>query len=221
MNEKLIHDFSKKPGMAGSLLFSLRHEIEQSHRGAFRHNLQRLGWLLGNAMAEVWPMIEIEVKTGLGVAKCNVIKEQPVLATVMRAGLPMHAGVLEVWDQADCAFVSAYRKHNDQGGFDIEIEYIGAPSCRDRILVLVDPMLATGASMVSAYEALCIDGVPSQLHVITAIASPEGVEYAQKHLPEGTVFWIGAIDEGLDENGYIVPGLGDAGDLSYGTKSRS
>lgn len=221
MNDKLIHDFSKKPGMAGTLLFSLRHEVAQSHRGAFRHNLQRLGWLLGNAMAEVWPMKEIEVKTGLGVAKCSVIKEQPVLATVMRAGLPMHAGVLEVWDQADCAFVSAYRKHNNEGGFDIEIEYLGAPSCKDRILVLVDPMLATGASMVAAYEALITEGAPSQLHVIAAIASPEGVEYAQNNLPKGTVFWIGAIDEGLDDNGYIVPGLGDAGDLSYGAKSRS
>jgi uracil phosphoribosyltransferase len=221
MNDKLIHDFSKKPGMAGTLLFSLRHEVAQSHRGAFRHNLQRLGWLLGNAMAEVWPMKEIEVKTGLGVAQCSVIKEQPVLATVMRAGLPMHAGVLEVWDQADCAFVSAYRKHNNEGGFDIEIEYLGAPSCKDRILVLVDPMLATGASMVAAYEALITEGAPSQLHVIAAIASPEGVEYAQNNLPKGTVFWIGAIDEGLDDNGYIVPGLGDAGDLSYGAKSRS
>tara|TARA_B110000444_G_C18790431_1_gene572179 strand:+ start:74 stop:739 length:666 start_codon:yes stop_codon:yes gene_type:complete len=221
MNDKLIHDFSKKPGMAGTLLFSLRHEVAQSHRGAFRHNLQRLGWLLGNAMAEVWPMKEIEVKTGLGVAQCSVIKEQPVLATVMRAGLPMHAGVLEVWDQADCAFVSAYRKHNNEGGFDIQIEYLGAPSCKDRILVLVDPMLATGASMVAAYEALITEGSPSQLHVIAAIASPEGVEYAQHNLPKGTVFWIGAIDEGLDENGYIVPGLGDAGDLSYGAKSRS
>ena len=221
MNDKLIHDFSKKPGMAGTLLFSLRHEVAQSHRGAFRHNLQRLGWLLGNAMAEVWPMKEIEVKTGLGVAKCSVIKEQPVLATVMRAGLPMHAGVLEVWDQADCAFVSAYRKHNNEGGFDIEIEYLGAPSCKDRILVLVDPMLATGASMVAAYEALITEGAPSQLHVIAAIASPEGVEYAQNNLPKGTVFWIGAIDEGLDDKGYIVPGLGDAGDLSYGAKSRS
>tara|TARA_B110000902_G_C13758407_1_gene379568 strand:- start:25 stop:525 length:501 start_codon:yes stop_codon:yes gene_type:complete len=166
-------------------------------------------------------MKEIEVKTGLGVAQCSVIKEQPVLATVMRAGLPMHAGVLEVWDQADCAFVSAYRKHNNEGGFDIEIEYLGAPSCKDRILVLVDPMLATGASMVAAYEALITEGAPSQLHVIAAIASPEGVEYAQNNLPKGTVFWIGAIDEGLDDNGYIVPGLGDAGDLSYGAKSRS
>ncbi|MGY8917493.1 MAG: uracil phosphoribosyltransferase [Flavobacteriales bacterium] len=221
MNDKLIHDFSKKPGMAGTLLFSLRHEVAQSHRGAFRHNLQRLGWLLGNAMAEVWPMKDREVQTGLGVAKCSVIKEQPVLATVMRAGLPMHAGVLEVWDQADCAFVSAYRKHNNEGGFDIEIEYLGAPSCKDRILVLVDPMLATGASMVAAYEALITEGAPSQLHVIAAIASPEGVEYAQNNLPKGTVFWIGAIDEGLDDNGYIVPGLGDAGDLSYGAKSRS
>lgn len=221
MNETLIHDFSTKPGMAGSLLFNLRHEVAQSHRGAFRHNLQRLGSLLGNAMAEVWPMKEVDVKTGLGVAQCTVIREQPVLATVMRAGLPMHAGVLEVWDEADCAFVSAYRKHNEQGDFDIEIEYIGAPSCKDRLLVLVDPMLATGASMVAAYQALCVDGAPRQLHVIVAIASPEGIEYAQNLLPKGTVFWIGAIDEGLDANGYIVPGLGDAGDLSYGTKTRS
>ena len=218
MNEKLIHDFSKKPGMAGSLLFSLRHEIAQSHRGAFRHNLQRLGWLLGNAMAEVWPMIEIEVKTGLGVAKCNVIKEQPVLATVMRAGLPMHAGVLEVWDQADCAFVSAYRKHNDQGGFDIEIEYIGAPSCKDRILVLVDPMLATGNSSVAAIDLLKQAGYYSS-KMLTA--SLDNIDFIKAHFPENTHLWIAAIDNDLNEKGYIIPGLGDAGDLSYGTKSRS
>jgi uracil phosphoribosyltransferase len=161
------------------------------------------------------------VNTGLGTARCSIPSEQPVLATVMRAGLPMHAGVLDVWDGADCAFVSAYRKHNPNGGFDIEIEYLGAPSCEGRILVLVDPMLATGASMVAAYKALCSDGTPKQLHVICAIASPEGVKYAQQELPEGTTFWIGAIDEGLDQNDYIVPGLGDAGDLSYGPKSRS
>jgi uracil phosphoribosyltransferase len=177
--------------------------------------------MLGNALAEVWPMKEVEVNTGLGTARCSIPSEQPVLATVMRAGLPMHAGVLEVWDGADCAFVSAYRKHNPNGGFDIEIEYLGAPSCEGRILVLVDPMLATGASMVAAYKALCSDGTPKQLHVICAIASPEGVKYAQQELPEGTTFWIGAIDEGLDQNDYIVPGLGDAGDLSYGPKSRS
>ena len=221
MNEHLIHDFSKKKGLAGNLLFSLRHPQAQSHRAAFRHNLQRLGWMLGNALAEVWPMKEVEVNTGLGTARGSIPSEQPVLATVMRAGLPMHAGVLDVWDGADCAFVSAYRKHNPNGGFDIEIEYLGAPSCEGRILVLVDPMLATGASMVAAYKALCSDGTPKQLHVICAIASPEGVEYAQQELPEGTTFWIGAIDEGLDQNDYIVPGLGDAGDLSYGPKTRS
>ena len=221
MNENLINDFSKKKGLAGSLLFSLRHPQAQSHRAVFRHNLQRLGWMLGNALAEVWPMKEVEVNTGLGTARCIIPSEQPVLATVMRAGLPMHAGVLDVWDGADCAFVSAYRKHKPNGRFDIEIEYLGAPSCEDRILVLVDPMLATGASMVAAYKALCSDGTPKQLHVICAIASPEGVRYAQQELPEGTTFWIGAIDEGLDQDDYIVPGLGDAGDLSYGPKTRS
>ncbi len=221
MNEHLIHDFSKKKGLAGHLLFSLRHPQAQSNRAVFRHNLQRLGWMLGNALAEVWPMKDVEVNTGLGTARCSIPSEQPVLATVMRAGLPMHAGVLDVWDGADGAFVSAYRKHNSSGGFDIEIEYLGAPSCEGRILVLVDPMLATGASMVAAYKALCSDGTPKQLHVICAIASPEGVKYAQQELPEGTTFWIGAIDEGLDQNDYIVPGLGDAGDLSYGPKSRS
>ena len=219
MNEHLIHDFSKKKGLAGNLLFSLRHPQAQSHRAAFRHNLQRLGWMLGNALAEVWPMKEVEVNTGLGTARCSIPSEQPVLATVMRAGLPMHAGVLDVWDGADCAFVSAYRKHNPNGGFDIEID--GGINFEGRILVLVDPMLATGASMVAAYKALCSDGTPKQLHVICAIASPEGVKYAQQELPEGTTFWIGAIDEGLDQNDYIVPGLGDAGDLSYGPKSRS
>ena len=218
MNDNLINDFSKKKGPAGNLLFSLCHPQAQSHRAAFRHNLQRLGWMLGNAVAEVWPMKEVEVNTGLGTATCSIPSEQPVLATVMRAGLPMHAGVLEVWDGADCAFVSAYRKHNSSGGFDIEIEYLGAPSCEGRILVLVDPMLATGASMVAAYKALCSDGTPKQLHVICAIASPEGVKYAQQELPEGTTFWIGAIDEGLDQNDYIVPGLGDAGDKIFGTK---
>ena len=221
MNEHLIHDFSKKKGLAGHLLFSLRHPQAQSNRAVFRHNLQRLGWMLGNALAEVWPMKDVEVNTGLGTARCSIPSEQPVLATVMRAGLPMHAGVLDVWDGADGAFVSAYRKHNSSGGFDIEIEYLGARSCEGRILVLVDPMLATGASMVAAYKALCSDGTPKQLHVICAIASPEGVKYAQQELPEGTTFWIGAIDEGLDQNDYIVPGLGDAGDLSYGPKSRS
>lgn len=221
MNDDLIHDFSKMPGLAGVFLFGLRHPKAQSHRAAFRHNLQRLGWVIGNALAQDWPMREIKVETGLGTATCTVPAEQPVLATILRAGIPMHAGVLEVWDQADCAFVSAYRKKNSNGGFDIKIEYLGAPSSEGRILVIVDPMLATGASMMAAYKALVSDGIPSKLHIISAIASTEGLDYAQRELPEGTTFWIGAVDDGLDENDYIVPGLGDAGDLSYGSKSRS
>ena len=134
--------------------------------------------------------------------------------------MPLHQGVLDVWDRADSAFVSAYRKHHD-AGFDIEIEYLGAPAMEGRALVLIDPMLATGASLQAAYDALCETGVPASVHVLTAIASEEGLANAQKWLPEGTSFILGGVDPDLNEHGYIVPGLGDAGDLAFGPKTRS
>jgi len=132
----------------------------------------------------------------------------------------LHQGVLDVWDRADSAFVSAYRKHHD-AGFDIEIEYLGAPNMEGRALVLIDPMLATGASLQAAYDALCETGVPASVHVLAAIASEEGLANAQKLLPEGTSFILGGVDADLNEHGYIVPGLGDAGDLAFGAKTRN
>jgi uracil phosphoribosyltransferase len=134
--------------------------------------------------------------------------------------MPLHQGMLDIWDKADSAFVSAYRKHHALG-FDIEVEYLGAPNVAGRQLVLVDPMVATGASLQAAYNALCETGAPDQLHVVSAIASRDGLRNAQAWLPEGTTFLVGGVDPKLDERGYIVPGLGDAGDLAFGPKTRS
>ncbi len=162
---------------------------------------------------------EREVQTPLGVARARGLAQQPVLATILRAGLPLHQGLLNYFDRADNAFVSAYRKHRKgEDAFDIEVEYLSSTSLEDRVLVLCDPMLATGQSMVLVYRALLRQGRPRTLHVVSAIASNEGLEYARRHLPPDTRFWIGAIDEEMTAQAYIVPGLGDAGDLAYGSK---
>ena len=158
------------------------------------------------------------VTTPLGEAPCQLPIEQPVLATILRAGLPLHNGLLNYFDRADNAFISAYRKHHKDDSFEIEIEYLSSPSITGRVLILSDPMLATGSSMVLAYKAMLQKGTPSHIHVVSAIGSNEGVEYVKKHLPKNTTIWIGAIDEELTAQAYIVPGLGDAGDLAFGGK---
>ena len=211
---------NRTPGIAGQLLLNLRDASRHTDKAAFRWNMQRMGRELGSAMAHVWPQQEASCTTPLGLAVEQVPGPQPVLACILRASLPLHQGVTDVWDQADAAFVSAYRKHHG-GGFDIEIEYLGAPQMEGRPLVLVDPMLATGASLVAAYEALCETGTPGSLFVLAAIASEEGLAHAQEALPSGTQFILGGVDPELNGQGYIVPGLGDAGDLAFGPKTRN
>jgi uracil phosphoribosyltransferase len=147
-----------------------------------------------------------------------MIKEQPVIASILRAGLPLHQGVLNYFDRAENAFISAYRKHHKNGTFDIQLEYLASPDLNDKVLILCDPMLATGSSIVLTYKALLLRGKPRHTHIVTLIASAEGVEYAKKNLPENVTIWCGAVDEELTAKSYIVPGLGDAGDLAYGTK---
>ena len=215
-----VHILNRTPGMAGQILLNLRDASRHEDRAAFRWNMQRMGRELGIALAQVWPMAKASCPTPLGTAKENVPAYQPVLACILRASMPLHQGVMDVWDQADSAFVSAYRKHHD-AGFDIEIEYLGAPAMEGRALVLIDPMLATGASLQAAYDALCETGVPASVHVLAAIASEEGLANAQRWLPEGTSFILGGVDPVLNEHGYIVPGLGDAGDLAFGPKTRN
>ena len=211
---------NRAPGMAGQLLLNLRDASRHEDRAAFRWNMQRMGRELGSALAQSWPMAKATCTTPLGAAAEDIPAHQPVMACILRAAMPLHQGVLDVWDRADSAFVSAYRKHHD-AGFDIEIEYLGAPAMEGRALVLVDPMLATGASLQAAYDALCETGIPASVHVLAAIASEEGLSNAQKWLPEGTSFILGGVDPGLNEHGYIVPGLGDAGDLAFGPKTRN
>ena len=214
------HILNRAPGMAGQLLLNLRDASRHEDRAAFRWNMQRMGRELGSALAQSWPMAKATCTTPLGTATEDIPAHQPVMACILRAAMPLHQGVLDVWDRADSAFVSAYRKHHDTG-FDIEIEYLGAPAMEGRALVLIDPMMATGASLLAAYDALCETGLPASVHVLAAIASEEGLANAQQWLPKGTSFILGGVDPELNEHGYIVPGLGDAGDLAFGPKTRA
>ena len=215
----MVYELVKQHSVASHFLAELRDVEVQGDAMRFRRNLERIGEVLALELSRTLSYEDREVNTPLGVAPVKSLCEQPVLATILRAGLPMHQGMLNYFDRADNAFVSAYRKHRKgEDTFEIEVEYLSSPSLEDRVLVLCDPMLATGQSMVLVYRALLRLGIPKNLHVVSAIASAEGLEYARRHLPAGTRFWIGAIDEEMTAQAYIVPGLGDAGDLAYGKK---
>jgi uracil phosphoribosyltransferase len=215
----MVLELVKQHSIAGQFLAELRDVQVQKDPMRFRRNLERLGEVLAMELSRTMEYEEREVVSPLGTARVSLLKEQPVLATILRAGLPLHQGLLNYFDRADNAFISAYRKHRKgEEGFDIEVEYLSSPALHGRVLVLCDPMLATGQSMVLVYKALLRLGLPRQLHVVSAIASAEGLGHARRHLPTGTRFWIGAIDEEMTAQAYIVPGLGDAGDLAYGAK---
>ncbi len=197
----------------------LRDETIQKDPLRFRRNLERIGEVAAFELSKTLDYREEEVVSPLGVAHIQLPIDQPVLATILRAGLPLHQGLLNYFDRADNAFVSAYRKHRKgEDGFDIEVEYLSSPSIEDRVLVISDPMLATGRSMVLVYKALLRMGKPKALHIVSAIASAEGIEYVKSHLPPNTRIWVAAVDEEMTAQAYIVPGLGDAGDLAYGVK---
>jgi uracil phosphoribosyltransferase len=215
----MVVELVSRPSIADQFIAELRDVSVQQDPMRFRRNLERLGEVIAMELSRTLTYDEREVQTPLGVARARGLAQQPVLATILRAGLPLHQGLLNYFDRADNAFVSAYRKHRKgEDAFDIEVEYLSSPSLEDRVLVLCDPMLATGQSMVLVYKALLRQGRPRTLHVVSAIASNEGLEYARRHLPPDTRFWIGAIDEEMTAQAYIVPGLGDAGDLAYGSK---
>lgn len=215
----MVMELVKQRSVAGHFLAELRDVNVQKDPMRFRRNLERIGEVLAMELSRTLDYTEQEVISPLGTTRSHLLQEQPVLATILRAGLPLHQGLLNYFDRADNAFISAYRKHRKgEDGFDIEVEYLSSPSLHDRTLVICDPMLATGQSMVLVYKALLRLGKPKALHIVAAIASAEGLEYAKLHLPAGTRFWIGAVDEEMTAQAYIVPGLGDAGDLAYGAK---
>jgi len=185
----------------------------------FRRNLERMGEVFAYEISKTFNYEEKKVQTPLGEAVVSTYTEQPVLATILRAGLPLHQGLLNYFDRGKNAFISAYRKHDEQGDFDIHIEYLASPTIDDSILVLSDPMLATGQSMVLSYQAMLSKGIPKKTHIVSVLASEEGLEYTKKNMPENTTIWIGVVDKELTAKAYISPGLGDAGDLAFGEKN--
>ena len=185
----------------------------------FRRNLERIGEIMAYEISKTLDYDTVDTLTPLAMAKSEVIATQVVLATIFRAGVPFHQGFLNYLDHAENAFVSAYRKYKEKENFDVCIEYLASPRIDGKPLILADPMLATGASMELSYRALLTKGTPAQIHVASVIASQQAVDYVAEHFPsDRTTIWIGAIDKEINSHSYIVPGLGDAGDLAYGTK---
>ena len=216
----MVIEISKQNSVANRFLAEMRDLGIQKDPMRFRRNLERMGEVLAYELSKTLDYAEEEVVSPLGVAPTMLHADNPVLATILRAGIPLHQGMLNYFDRADNVFVSAYRKHRKgEDGFDVEVEYLSGPSIEGRVLVLSDPMLASGRSMVLVYKALLRLGRPKAVHVVSVIASSEGVEFAKKHLPASTRYWLGAIDEEMTAEAYIVPGLGDAGDLAYGPKT--
>lgn len=195
----------------------LRNVEVQQDRLRFRRNMERIGEIAAFEISKDLEQKEVEIQTPLDTIKVKEIAVQPVVTTILRAGVPLFQGILNYLDKADCGFVAAYRKHDANDYFSIKQDYLTCPSIEGRPLIVGDPMLATGASLIEAIKDLLTHGTPTQLHIVAAIASRQGVETIEKAYPEAKI-WVGAIDEQLTTKGYITPGLGDAGDLSYGEK---
>jgi uracil phosphoribosyltransferase len=214
----MVHILSEGNSIINHFIAEIRDVDIQNDRMRFRRNLERIGEIAALEISRILPYTVREVVTPLGIANVPVLAEQPVVGVILRAGLPMHQGVLNYFDHADNAFISAYRKHHKDGSFDIRLDYISSPSLENRIFILVDPMLATGSSIVATYRAMLDRGRPKQIHLVAALASSQGIDYVKKHMPGELTMWIGAVDEELTAQSYIVPGLGDAGDLAFGEK---
>ena len=210
--------FQDSNSIYNTFLSELRDKNIQSDAMRFRRNLERLGEISALEISRHLHYRSKNIITPLGTALMNLIDEPLVLATILRAGLPLHQGLLNYFDAAENCFISAYRKHTSEEEFDVEIEYMSSPGLEGKTVLLNDPMLASGRSMVLAYKALLKRGIPKKIHVVSVIASQEGVDFVKNHLPEDTTIWIGAIDKEMTKESYIVPGLGDAGDLAFGTK---
>ncbi len=214
-----IHNLSDGNSVLNCFIAEIRDKDIQKDRMRFRRNLERIGEIFAYEISKTLNYKTVEVTTPLGISECRIPKDQMVLATILRAGLPLHNGLLNYFDGAQNAFIAAYRKYGKDNKFDIKLEYVTSPSIDGKVLVLADTMLATGASVVLAYQKLLEDGSPIHTHIVCPISSSYGVEYLSKNLPHKTVtLWTGAIDEELTNKSYIVPGLGDAGDLAFGDK---
>ncbi|APG65684.1 uracil phosphoribosyltransferase [Tenacibaculum todarodis] len=214
-----VHHLAKDNSVLNTFLAEIRSTEIQQDSMRFRRNIERIGEILGYELSKSLSYYSTDITTPLGTKTINVPNKNLVLASVLRAGLTLHQGLLNYFDGIENAFISAYRHHpNNDKEFEIVVEYFASPSIENKILLLADPMLATGQSLVAVYEAIKKHGMPKEIHLVSVIGSSEGVDFIKKHFPENTHLWIADIDDTLNDKGYIVPGLGDAGDLAYGVK---
>ena len=216
----MVVNLSEKHSLVSNWIAELRDVNIQKDRLRFRRNLERIGEVASVEISKLMPFVLKDIETPLGIAPTQVLEQQPIIGTILRAGMAMHAGLLNYFDAADNAFISAYRKHNADGSFEIHMEYLSCPDLEGRILILCDPMLATGASLVKTIKYLKEEGSPAAIFFVCAIAATDGIAHVQKHCPDVKI-WCGTIDDELTAKGYIVPGLGDAGDLAYGEKMQN
>lgn len=214
-----VVNFAEHKSLISQFMMELRDVNIQSDMLRFRRNLERIGEIMAFEISRTLSYKTVETPTPLGTSKCDVIDDQVVLATIFRAGIPFHQGFLNYFDHAENAFVSAYRKYKEKENFDVFIEYLASPHLDGKTLIIADPMLATGASMELSYKALLTKGAPECIHVASVIASRQAIDYIKSRFPaEKTTIWVGAVDDEINSHSYIVPGLGDAGDLAYGIK---
>ena len=216
-----IHHLLEKDSIANKFVSELRDVQIQQDRMRFRKNIERLGEILGYELSKYLNYSKKEIKTPLGEAQLSLPAEEVVICSILRAGLPLHTGLLNYFDDAENSFISAYRHHPyDDERFEILVEYLASPSLENKTLILADPMLATGRSFVNVLKALESMGKPRQIHLVSVIGATEGIDHVGENFPQDSHLWIATIDKKLDERGYIVPGLGDAGDLCFGRKKQ-
>ena len=213
-----IFNFSEYSSLYNKFLSELRDAQIQKDSMRFRKNLERIGEISAYEISKDLDHQSLTTNTPLGVSQTNVPKDNLVLATILRAGLPLHTGLLNYFDHAENCFISAYRNHSSANDFEVEIEYLASPNIQGKVVLLSDTMLASGQSMVLAYNALLKRGTPAKVHIVSVIGSQQGIDLVSENFPENTTLWIGGVDPKMTTQSYIVPGLGDAGDLAFGEK---
>lgn len=215
----VVHHLSKVNSVLNTFIKEIRDKKIQKDSMRFRRNIERIGEILSYELSKELSYSEEKIFTVLGEKNLKVIHNDLVICSILRAGLPLHQGILNYFDTAENAFISAYRNHSkNETDFEVKVEYFATPALEEKTLIIADPMLATGKSMVTVYEAIKKFGTPKKIHIVSVIGSEFGVKHIRKYFPKNTELWIADIDSTLNEKGYIVPGLGDAGDLSYGSK---
>lgn len=215
----MMHNLALQNSIINQYISEIRDAEIQKDSLRFRKNLERIGEIFAYEISKTLAFVPTQTVTPLGIADTKILAAQPVIATILRAGLPLHLGMLNVFDKAENAFVSAYRKHHKNNTFEIALEYVACPDLNDKVLILCDPMLASGSSIVLTYKALLARGTPRHTHIVSAIASTQGIDHVRSHMPsQHYTLWCAAVDEELTAQAFIVPGLGDAGDLAFGEK---